>query len=144
MSSLAIRDTIADRLTGDTTLSDLLTGGIYRADEVLEISKQRTPAAYDATSTDLLPCALLTFPQQTPTGSALRRSAWLYLDIYLYAQDSHEALHTAVERIFDLLHEWAVGVGGWEVRHTNDTLDQEEPGMHVAMAITRYRIGVSR
>lgn len=135
-------DAIVTLLQGDSTLSGILSGGVYYAKE---ISRQSTPDAFNQWQ-ELEPCALVKRETQTPWGPH-DHSARLYIMVYLYAQLGYTEINQAIARIYDLLHRQKIapGSGGcWQIVHANDLLDMEDPELGVAMATSRYVATISR
>lgn len=139
---MSVRDTVTARLTGDAALSALLSGGIYRASDVRELSRQSTPAAFD-TDHVLHPCALLRFSTVAAAAPHVH-GARLYLDVALFDEATHADILAAQARIYALLHDWAVGAGGYVVRHNDDSAELEEPVTQWAMLLSRYQVDIMR
>jgi len=135
-----MRTAISSLLSGDGTLTGTLTGGVYSAGTVGEISRQTTPDAFDANE-EVEPCGLLRFETDAPWG-VHDASARLYFAVLLYERVGSSAIDTARARIYALLHRQVVapdGDGGcWEIRHAGDTLDQEDPALGCGLAVCRY------
>lgn len=131
-------DTITALLQNDATLAAILTGGVHH---VQEISRQTTPAAYDA-NRELKPCALVKAEAATPWG-VHRDSSRLYVVIYFYDRHGYTNIEAARRRVYDLLHRVKV-IGSYEVRHANDMLDQEDEPLGAAMAVSRFVVTMER
>ncbi len=129
---------ILDALQGDATLAGILTGGVYDGMEVSDISRQATPAAYDAYS-ELKPCAILKPETQAPAGPH-PDSSRLYVTIWFYQQSSSAAIDAGRERVYHLLHRatLAGSDGLWDVRHANDLLGIEMQALGVPAIMSRY------
>lgn len=130
-------DTLLAVLTTDAMLTGILTGGIYRAKE---ISRQTTPAAYDA-NRELRPCALVRQETTTPWGPH-DHSGRVYVTVWFYQRDGYAQIEAARARVYALLHR--TNIVGWDVRHINDLLDMADPALHVPMAMSRYQCTVNR
>jgi hypothetical protein len=140
-----VRDAIYDLLSGDATLLATLTGGVYDAAQVGEISRQTTAAAFDANQ-ELLPCALLKLGALTPVGPYVH-SARLTVSIYLYELAGYTNVEVARERIYTLLHRQTVtpAAGGcWEIVHTDDVLDVRDSALNCSLAISRFAATIRR
>lgn len=136
-------DTIADVLTGDATLTGYLTGGLFLARDVQEISRQNTPAAYDANQ-ELKPCCLLRIESITPSGPH-RHGAAAYLTLWFYQRFGYASIGPARARVYALLHRqrFATGSGEgwiWEVLHANDLTEMGDQNIDAAMEMSRYQI----
>lgn len=140
-----MRDGIYTLLSGDATLMATLTGGLHRTDEVGEISRQTTPAAFDANG-EILPCALLRFSTITPAGPYVH-SARLMFSLCLYEPKGYQNVDAARERAYVLLQRAKVtpGEGGcWEIRHTDDVLDSRDAALECSLEISRFEAVIRR
>ncbi len=135
---------ILDALQGDSTLAGILTGGMYDGMEVSDISRQATPAAYDAYS-ELKPCAILKPETQAPAGPH-PDSSRLYVTIWFYQQSGSAAIDAGRVRAYQLLHRatLAGSDGLWDVRHANDLLGMEMQALGVPAIMSRYVATVNR
>lgn len=131
-----MRDALYQRLTGDGTLMAVLTGGLHTQ---TEISRQNTPAAFD-TNGEILPCGLLKFETQTPWGPFAHGSR-LYFSLLLYQRAGYQAIETARQRLYALLHRQKVtpATGScWQIRHSSDVPDVEDAALGCSLAISRF------
>lgn len=139
-----MKTAIYNLLSGDGALMATLTGGLYGS--VSEISRQNTPAAFDA-NLEMLPCALVKQEGGTPWGPH-EQSGRLYVTVWFYDRASHTAIEAARKRVYALLHRAKLtpvdGSGCYEVVHGNDLLDLEEPVIGAAMAMSRFVCTVQR
>lgn len=135
---------VATRLSSDSTLSDLLPGGIYH--EEVEISRQDTPAAFDGNG-EVMACALVKLGSTIPAGP-YKTSALQPVDVYLYHPTSFLSLQVIVNRVFTLLNSTKLtpGAGGrcWEINHENDTPDDKDPALGVPMKRSRFIAVINR
>lgn len=125
-------------LSADPTLAGILSGGVYSWVDTPELSRQATPAAFDANG-EMLPSALVKPESATPWGP-LPDGGRVYVNIWLYDQMGFEALEAARERIYTLLHrqQLSTSAGIFDFRHSNDILGAEVPGLDVSMVVCRY------
>lgn len=134
---------IVSLLQSDSQLAAILPGGVHRAKE---ISRQETPPAYDA-NRELQPCALVRQETETPWGP-YEHSARLYVTFWFYQRAGYDSIEAARKRVYALLHRRQLapqsGETCWDVRHANDLLDSEDPGLGVPMAMSRYVATVMR
>lgn len=140
-----MRDAIYDLLSGDATLLATLTGGVYDAAQVGEISRQTTADAFDANG-EILPCALLKLGTLAPVGPYVH-SARLTVSIYLYELAGYVNVEAARERIYTLLHRQAVTPTSgecWEIVHTDDVLDVRDSALNCSLAISRFAATIRR
>ena len=135
---------VFSKLSGDTALLALLTGGLYDGQLVQDISRQATPAAFDAYA-EMKPCGILKPESATPWGP-LPDGGRLYLVLWLYAQHDYAALDAARERVYILLHRQQVSsaAGIFDVRHANDVLGAELPGLDVPTIASRFVVTLNR
>lgn len=130
-------------LVNDATLMATLTGGVH---QVQEISRQTTPAAYDA-NLEVKPCALLKASTATPWGPH-QHSGRFYFQILLYERHGDTSIEAARLRIYDLLHRARVtpvnGDGCYDIRHTGDVLGQEDSVLGAALALSRFVATIQR
>jgi hypothetical protein len=131
-------DAITALLQNDAMLTAILTGGVHHAQE---ISRQTTPAAFDANK-ELKPCALIKQETATPWG-VHRDSGRLYVVIYFYDRHGYTNIEAARQRVYHLLHRVKVE-SSYEVRHANDVLDREDEVLGAAMTISRYVVTMER
>jgi len=133
---MAIRSAIKSLLEADTTLMATLTGGVYGE---AEISRQATPAAFDANG-EIEPCALLAVEADDPSGP-FETSSRTFVTVYFYARSGYSAIDTALDRVFALLHRQRVSDENvWEIRHAGDVRDQRDPALDCAMSMSRYTV----
>lgn len=134
-------ETIVSALTGDATLMALLTGGVYRAQE---ISRQATPAAFDA-NLEVKPCGLVKQEAATRWGP-LEDSGRVYVVVWLYERSGYTSIEAARKRIYTLLHRKQLSGSAklYWVEHSNDLLDGEDPATTWAMILSRFVCTVER
>jgi hypothetical protein len=129
---------IASLLANDNTLKVTLTGGIFHTQE---ISRQATAGAFDSTTKELKPCVLVKAEAATPWGP-MPNSGRFYVVCYFYDRNGYSAIETARKRVYALLHRAKLtptnGGTCYEIRHANDVLEQEDPALGAAMAMSRY------
>lgn len=136
---MGIIQQVRDYLAADGTLSGLLPGGIYDGGAVVggEISRQATPAAFDANS-ELRPCALVNSGGDTPDGPGAIAGRML-VNVWLYHRTSDAANETAAARVRTLLHKNPLP-GTFEVRWAFDAPPFEEEALAARAAVTRYEV----
>jgi len=131
-------------LQGDATLGTLLTGGVYDQLVVGEISRQKTPAAFDAFK-ELKPCALVMGESSTPWGP-MHDSGRVYFLVWLYQQHGAQTIESARTRVYKLLHrkQLSTTAGIYEIRHANDVLGIEVQGLNAQGIQSRFVATVQR
>lgn len=133
---MALRDSVYNALTGDVTLMNILTGGLYDASVVGEISRQFTPNAFDA-NREVKPCGLLRMDSTVP-GAVYTRGAREFFSVYLYEFRGTANVENARARIFDLLHDKRLATGMWRILHTDDVRDASDAVLQCGLVISRY------
>lgn len=131
---------IYERLRGNGALMALLPGGVHNGAVVQEISRQNTPAAFDANK-ELQPCALVQLENEVPFGP-LRTGTTLYVVIYFYQRFGHDAIQPAQLAARTLLHRQVLqpvdGSRNFEIQHANTLLGMNDQALNCALAISRY------
>ena len=129
---------IADVLKADAELNTLLVGGIY--DTVTEISRQNTPAAFNANK-ELLPCLLVKAGTLRQTGLQHDSHAQT-IEMYLYERSGLATIEQAERRIYDLLHnkriEPPTGNTAWRVKNTFVSAGLEDQALNSSLTLLRY------
>ena len=128
-------------LQGDVALAALLPGGLDDGLLVQGISRQGTPAAYDAWQ-ELKPCGLLKPESQAPAGPH-PDGARLFVTLWLYQQRGAAEIDAERERAYQVLHR-ATLAGMWDVRHANDVLGTEVAALGVPTIMSRFVATVNR
>lgn len=142
-----MRAAILATLRADAALTAALPGGLFDGAEVGEISRTRTPAAFDATTRELRACGLLRLPDETRAGP-LPTSARLQVALYLYERAPGRAgAEAARGRAYALLHRAllrpATG-GAWELSHAGDVLDVEDAALAASLIISRFVVFIRK
>ena len=131
---MAFLDDIKTVLEADATLMALLTGGIFTQ---TEISRQLTPGAFDANS-EIQPCALINYEFEASAGP-FNDVSQVYVRVFFYQREGYASINSARDRVYTLLHRQRIGTTrGWEVRWTDDVLDQEDQALNCKLQLSRY------
>lgn len=132
-----MRDVIRDYLAGDATLMARLAGGLYAGGE---ISRQDTPAAFDANA-EVRPCGLVALEAQAPTGP-YRDAARQFFTVTFWERAGYASIDAALAETFARLHDSQLGGadGVWCVLHAEDSPDMEDPGLRCPMRYGRYEV----
>jgi hypothetical protein len=131
---MTLSNSIKGVLEADTSLMDLLTGGIYA--DVMEISRQLTPAAFDAHG-EIKPCALIregTEIKLRPT----RRGVQTPVTIYFYQRSGYDVIEQAMNYVFNDLNEQKIGVSVWNIEHDVTIQGQHDPALDCALGSLRF------
>jgi len=97
-----LEQAVRELLEGDEVLSDLLTGGIYDADE-MDRDNWTLQNVKRAPSGRLLPFAVLRWGGDVP-GGGLNTSGRVTLDVWIYEDSGFSHIRPAMERVRELLH----------------------------------------
>ncbi len=135
-----MRDEIKAYLAADSTLSAIVTGGLFVG---LEITRQLTPGAFNSNG-DVLPCILVRDGSQAPDGPH-PDGARAYISIFFYQQTGYEEIDAARKRVYELLHRQTAAIAGvWDIRHVNDTPVLDDPALRCSMALSEFVMAVNR
>jgi hypothetical protein len=121
-------------LEADATLMALLTGGVHIQ---TEITRQYTPSAFDANG-EIEPCCLINFESEAAAGP-FEDSSQVYFRVFFYERSGYVSIDSARDRVYTLLHRQRIGTTrGWEVRHADDILGQEDQALDCSLILSRY------
>ena len=138
-----LRSAINSKLTGDSTLMVILTGGLH---DQTEISRTGTSSAYDSRG-DLKPCAVLRMSARTPK-EPFDDAADAYFYIYFYQKPGgYTSIDAAMDRAWTLLHTQQVTIDPgfvYEIRHANDLGDSWDDALGCPMSYSRYHVVLLR
>lgn len=129
-------DEVKEVLEDDGDLMTLLTGGFYSGSQVREISRQNTPAAFDANQ-EILPCLLVVEETEFKHGP-YRRSMQTTFSVFFYQRAGYDVIEQAMDRSFDLLHEAKIGDGTWQVLFVNSVKNQTDQALDCALETQRF------
>lgn len=135
---------IYNALAADSTLTGILSGGLYNWLDTPELSRQATPSAFNEFG-EMKPSGLLKPESATPWGP-LANGGRVFIVLWLYDQAGFETLDAARERLYTLLHRQQINTeaGIFDIRHSNDILGSEVPGLDVSMVVCRYYATIYR
>lgn len=109
-------------MEADSDLMELLTGGVYEAIQVGEISRQLTPGAFDG-NMKIKPCALIKQGTEIPRGP-YRTSVQTSVQIFLYEHPKLLSISVAMDILFDLFNQLKMGDGVWTVEYESSTWNE--------------------
>lgn len=138
---MSISDDIKSTLTADTTLMALLTGSVHN--DVEEISKQNTSTAFDSTTKELKPCALIKLGVETRIGPHLH-AVQTPVVIYFYQRQGYGTIESAMSRVYGLLHDQKVGSATWRVEYESSVHYQRDDPLDCALMTMRFTAVRSR
>lgn len=133
---MSLSDDLKTALTADTALMALLTGGIYN--DVEEISLQKTAAAFDATTKEIKPCALIKYGTEIPLTSGMANSVQTPLTIYFYERSGYANIESAMGMAFDLLNGNKIGTSVWRIEFDVAVYQQRDTALDCALGSLRF------
>ena len=133
---MSLSDEIKTALLADAPLVALLTGGIYN--DVEEISRQFTPGAFDATTKELKPCALIKYNTELPLRSGYLRAVNDPFTIYFYQRQGFDVIEQAMDLAFDDLNEKKIGTGVWNIEFDVAVKQQRDVALDCALGSLRF------
>lgn len=132
---MSLSDDIKTALTADTALMALLTGGVFN--DVEEISRQNTAAAFDATTKEIKPCALIKLPNEVPAGPYVRGVRTTVV-IYVYQRQGYDVIEPAMAKIFTDVNDKQIGTGTWNIEFVNSVYQQRDQALDCALGLLRF------
>jgi len=132
---MSLSDDIKAALEDNDDLMELLIGGIFA--EVEEISKQNTPGAFDATTKEIQPCALIKLGVETKAGP-YARSVRTPVRIYVYQRQGYDIIYPAMDLMFDVLNDAKIGERVWNIEFSNDIKGQRDQALDCALGSQIY------
>jgi len=133
---MSLSDEIKTALLADAPLVALLTGGIYN--DVEEISRQNTPGAFDATTKELKPCALIKYNTELPLRSGYLRAVNDPFTIYFYQRQGFDVIEQAMDLAFNDLNEQKVGTNVWNIEFDIAVHQQRDVALDCALGMLRF------
>ena len=133
---MSLSDSIKAALEADTALMALLTGGVFN--NVEEISRQNTPGAFDATTKEIRPCALIKYGTDTRLKSGLANSVNSPLTIYFYQRQGYAAIEAAMDKVFTLMSEKKLGSSVWNIEFDIAVNQQRDTALDCALGSLRF------
>jgi len=132
---MSLSDDLKTALTADTALIALLTGGIYN--DVEEISRANTAAAFDATTKEIKPCALIKLPTEVPAGPYVRGVRTTFV-IYVYQRQGYSVIEPAMSYIFNDVNDKQIGTGTWNIEFVSAVHQQRDQALDCALGLLRF------
>lgn len=132
---MSLSDDIKSALQADTALVALLTGGIHN--DVEEISRANTASAFDSTSKEIKPCALIKMGNEFPLFG-YETSVQTPFTIYLYQRQGYDVIEAAMDKIYDDLHKSKTGTDVWEIEHDLTVYQQRDQALDCALGSLRF------
>ena len=134
---MSLSDDIKTALTANAALMAVLTGGIYN--DVEEISRQNTAAAFDATTKELKPCALIKFGTEIPFSSAkIANAVQTPLTIYFYERSGYVNIESAMDKTFVLLNDSQIGTNVWRCEFETGVYQQRDTALDCPLGSLRF------
>ena len=142
---MSILDDVAARLRGDSTITGLITGGIYgdpgdgaTPPGAEEISRSRTPAAFDSNS-EITPTIFMNREQVVTRDARVDHGEDIFLALFFYDRRGYESIRPAMSRVYELLHRQPLP-GYLLVRRVNEIPEFIDPGLDATLGQQRYQI----
>jgi len=132
---MSLSDEIKTALEDDNSLMTLLTGGIFN--EVEEISKQNTAAAFDANG-EIQPCALIKLGVESRLRSGYVTSVNTPLVIYFYQRQGYDVIEPAMSLVFVDLSEMKIGTNVWNIEFDIAVNQQRDTALDCALGSLRF------
>jgi len=132
---MTLSDDIKAVLVADTSLAALLAGGIHN--DVEEISRANTPSAFDSSTKEWKPCALIKLGTEIPLFG-YDRSVQTPFTIYLYQRQGYDIIEAAMDLIYDDLHKSQTGTNVWEIFHDASVYQLRDQALDCALASQRF------
>lgn len=134
---MSISDDVKTALTGNAALMAVLTGGVYN--DVEEISRQNTAAAFDATTKEIKPCALIKFGTEIPFSAAkIANAVQTPLTIYFYERSGYVNIEDAMDKAFNLLNDSQVGSNVWRLEFDVRVYQQRDTALDCPLGSLRF------
>lgn len=133
---MSLSSDIQYALEGNTTLMAVLTGGIHI--DVEEISRQNTPSAFDSTTREIKPCALIKLGVESRLRSGIDNSVNTPLVIYFYERQGYANIEAAMSLTFAELNEQKVGVNVWNIEFDIAVNQQRDTALDCALGSLRF------
>jgi len=127
---MSLSDSIKAALEADVALMALLTGGVFN--DVEEISRQNTAGAFDSTTKEIKPCALIKLGVETKTGPHAR-SVRTPVRIYFYQRQGYDVIEPAMDLVFNLMNDAQIGVRVWNIEFSSDIKGQRDQALDCAL-----------
>lgn len=131
-----LEDDFIEVMQADEALMAILNGGVYSAIAVGEISKQLTPAVFDANK-ELQPCALVKMGVETPRGP-YPDSVQTPVQIFFYQYRTASAIDDAMALAFALFNYRKIGDGTWRVEYESGAWNQSDDVLNAYLHIMRF------
>lgn len=132
---MSLSDDIKAALDANVALVALLTGGIFN--DVEEISRQNTPGAFDGTSKELKPCALIKLPNEVPSGPYLTSVRTTFV-IYFYQRQGYAVIEPAMGLAFADLNERRIGSNVWNIEYVGAVYQQRDQALDCPLGTLRF------
>lgn len=148
-----MREAMYEIAVDNPELRLILSGGIYDYEEISQISRQTTPAAFNS-DRELQPCCLMKVSGPVSSADPYVNAARVTIEFYLYESYGYQNTRAAREMLFDLFHDRKVlpkrdGVGCWSLKWVADVTGEEDPNLsgaygNASMELSRFEAIVNR
>ena len=132
---MSLADDIKTVLDADATLLAILTGGVHVG--IMEINRQDAPSAFDATTKEIKPCALIKLGVENKLGDT-RRGVQTPVTVYFYERNGFDSIYAAMDKVFDHLNDAKIGDQTWNIRFSNAVYDQRDIALDCSLSTLRF------
>jgi len=133
---MSLSSEIKTALLANAPLAAILTGSIHI--DVEEISRQNTPTAFDATTKELKPCALIKIGVESRMSSGLADSVNTPLVIYFYERQGYANISSAMSLVFAQLSDQKIGTNVWQIHFDIAVNQQRDTALDCALGSLRF------
>jgi hypothetical protein len=134
---MTLSDDMKTTMTNNAELMAVLTGGVFN--DVEELSRQGTPGAFDATTKEIKPCALIKYGTEIPLSAAkIANAVQTPLTIYFYERAGYANIEPAMGLTFDLLNDSQVGTNVWRIEFDVAVYQQRDTALDCPLGSLRF------
>jgi hypothetical protein len=132
---MTLEDTFVTLMQADTELMALLTGGVYSAIAVGEVSRQYTPAAFDENK-EIMPSALVSMGTEVIQGP-YHNSVKTPVMVYFYQRIGSDIIEQALNLVYELFNYQKLD-GTWLVEHDMSIFNQADQALACSLCLLRF------
>lgn len=133
---MTLSSEVKTALSTNAPLVALLTGGIHI--NVEEISLVNTPTAFDSTTKELKPCALIKEGVESKLTSGLANSVNSPLVIYFYERQGYTNIAAAMSLVFTQMSDAKIGTNVWQIHFDIAVNQQRDTALDCALGSLRF------
>jgi len=133
---MTLSSEVKTALETNAPLMAILTGGIHI--NVEEISLVNTPSAFDSTTKELKPCALIKEGVESKLTSGLANSVNSPLVIYFYERQGYTNIAAAMSLVFTQMSDAKIGTNVWQIHFDIAVNQQRDTALDCALGSLRF------